>query len=539
MREVKDLADGLGEAIKEGLDDDEDAAEGQPGTARGAAPGAPEAPAGGSGQRPAEEAPGAESPRPGGTASPVPRPADPPSEGEDEVDRERRAKVLQGLQGEDTVFEQGFRAFDKGVDQVAAGAAGLFGNIFGAVETAAKVGVQGAAVAARTTGSVARTVATEVAQSAAAEFKEGLEDVRELHAVRAAQSNIATAARNTRQAAPQVLGAVGKTAVKVFQTANTLADKVAETVINDNDLGEEGGEASRQPGGGERRAGGASAAGGPSDDDLVTFDRAFYIHGGTDFSEELRTLADHCIAHCNRARAKMASAAERKRYEGLVQRAGDACNLEEELDGDEELADEVDEYGKRADDDAEGADFGGYAPALERRQRTVVQARALRGGAPEAPDPAAFLKGLKAEGIQQVAEQCAVGLQYLLKLGFSAAAPVRYGRSEDDGVEWPADADGRARAVRRQGRRLLADLEAVATAFDELFEGVEEDLSGRPAGGDGGGSGDGLGALVAGYRMEVEEACESAAGRILDAANSFAFIVVATELADTAKPDGN
>ena len=55
----------------------------------------------------------------------------------------------------------------------------------------------------------------------------------------------------------------------------------------------------------------------------------------------------------------------------------------------------------------------------------------------------------------------------------------------------------------------------------------------------GGGSGDGLGALVAGYRMEVEEACESAAGRILDAANSFAFIVVATELADTAKPDGN
>ena len=251
MKEVKDLADGLGEAIKEGLDEEE-GAEGQLGAARDAAPGAPEAPAGGSG--PTKEAPGDGPPRPGAAAAPAPLSVDLPAEGEDEEDRRRRAKVLQGLQGEDTVFEQGFRAFDKSVDQVAAGAAGLFGNIFGAVETAAKVGVQGAAVAARTTGSVARTVATEVAQSAAAEFKEGLEDVRELHAVRAAQSNIATAARNTRQAAPQVLGAVGKTAVKVFQTANTLADKVAETVINDGDLGEEdGGEGSRQLGGGEGR----------------------------------------------------------------------------------------------------------------------------------------------------------------------------------------------------------------------------------------------------------------------------------------------
>merc|ERR1711871_1902289 len=85
--------------------------------------------------------------------------------------------------------------------------------------------------------------------------------------------------------------------------------------------------------------------------------------------------------------------------------------------------------------------------------------------------PAAFLKGLKAEGVQQVAEQCAVGLQYLLKLGFSMAAPMRYGRPEDDGVEWPADAEGKARIVRLQGRRLLADLEAVATAFDELSRG--------------------------------------------------------------------
>lgn len=444
------------------------------------------------------------------------------------MDRMRREKILQGLQGEDTVFEQGFRAFDKGVDQVAAGAVGLFGNIFGAVEAAAKVGVQGAAVAARTTGSVARTVATEVAQSAAAELKEGLGDVCELHAVKAAQNNIATAARNTRQAAPQMLGAVGKTAVKVFQTANTLADKVAETVINDNDLGE-GEENARGGEGGPRRG---SAAG--TSDDLVTFERAFYIQGGTDYSEELRTLADNCIAHCNRARAKMASAKERKVYEGLVQRAGDVCNLEEELDSDEELADEVDEYGKRADDDADGADFGGYAPTLEHRQRTVVQARALRAGAPEAPDPVAFLKGLKAEGVQQVAEQCAVGLHYLLKLGFSVAAPVRYGHPEDDGVEWPAAADGKALIVRRQGRRLLTDLEAIAAAFDQLFEGVGEDLAGRPAEGC---LEDGLEALIAGYRGEVEEACESAAGRILDAANSFAFIVVATELEAAAKQD--
>ena len=513
VREVKDLADGLGEAIKEGLDEEEGD------KSHGAAAG-PGAGAAAVAARPASassrEDEGGEAP----TAPPV---SSAPDGGEDAAVLTQREKVLQGLQGEDTVFEQGFRAFDKGVDQVAAGAAGLFGNIFGAVETAAKVGVQGAAVAARTTGSVARTVATEVAQSAAAEFKEGLDDVRELHAVKTAQSNIATAARNTRQAAPQVLGAVGKTAVKVFQTANTLADKVAETVINDSELGEGGGRETNPGGTGE--GGSGSAAGGPSDDDLVTFDRAFYIHGGTDFSEELRTLADSCIAHCNRARAKMASAKERKGYEGLVQRAGDMCNLEDELDSDEELAEEVDEYGKRADDEAEGADFGGYGPALERRQRTVVQARALRAGAPEAPDPAAFLKGLKAEGVQQVAEQCAVGLQYLLKLGFSMAAPMRYGRPEDDGVEWPADTEGKARIVRLQGRRLLADLEAVAATFDELFEGVGEDLKGAAEAN----SAD-LGGLIAGYRGEVEEACESAAGRILDASNSFAFIVVATEL---------
>ena len=140
----------------------------------------------------------------------------------------------------------------------------------------------------------------------------------------------------SKKAAGAGLGKVGKTATGVFQQANTLADKVAETIIKDAEGDLDGwGDADLPP---------TPAS---DEDDLVTFQRSFYIYGGTEFCEELDHLASECTMRCNRARAKMLKEA-RSKYERMLAEVGDLCNLEEDLDADEDLG-EADGEGRRAD----------------------------------------------------------------------------------------------------------------------------------------------------------------------------------------------
>ncbi|GMH37158.1 hypothetical protein BSKO_05031 [Bryopsis sp. KO-2023] len=370
------------------------------------------------------------------------------------------AQVLERLQGEDTTLEQGLKAIDDQMEQFTAGVGRALGSLWGGLGGAVKVTQN----LASKVENAARTATTEIVGT----VEEGVKDVKDLDAVKKAQSGLKAAAgvgEMLAHKAEKGLETVGRRAIALL-------------------------DASPGDGIGEKEA-----------EEAVSFDSSFYIYGGQQHWEALEGICNECAKECNRTRAILDDPAK-ERLDGTVTTLHPIF----EVDGSPSESEDEDGYVKGVDSrftPSYSMVIALTSGSVEEASSMVVRAEDRLGewvddsievptppsspgstGSPVGPRPnlridpqIAAVEGRETlvrihnEGVKRLAELCTCCMQSLLEVARNLKSGVEDGKTKEDGV-WPESCEETGQLLRGYTVRLVHDLESVAGAFVEALLGV-------------------------------------------------------------------
>ena len=366
----------------------------------------------------------------------------------------RRAKFLEDVEDQ-TSQDYGLKKVDEQISFLATGAASFFGSVLGSVGNVVEGGVQNAQ-------KLASTAANEFQET----FQQGVSDVTELTrksgAMKAASSGLKLAADHTVKLAEMSLEKAGTTAKGILDMADVV------TGIDSSE------------GGGKGNASG-------EEEESLSFSHAFFIYGGPDHMEEIETISTKCGKLCQSIKVKL-SGDNKVEYEALIKSLGERFDLSvTEIEGQKyEPLDSYSEVAKRCE-------------GCTKQVEAFVNEQMSTSGV----DLQQQIRVIKNEAVQQIAEQTAVSVHYLVKLGRSIAEPLGLFEVEED-IEWPEDPINVASILRATIESIIKDLKQLTKKFSDettKFSQGNEDLK-KPAND---------------FSVELDEIHESATDKIREA----------------------
>mmetsp|Transcript_19789 Transcript_19789/g.37760 ORF Transcript_19789/g.37760 Transcript_19789/m.37760 type:complete len:806 (-) Transcript_19789:371-2788(-) len=331
----------------------------------------------------------------------------------------RREEVLAKLQqaGDDDVIDTRLKALDDQMEHLASNALGVLGGMWGG--------------------------ARKLASSAAAELKQGLEDVKELHVVQV----VADSAKGVAAKGGHALEGLGRSALGLLTVQPSGWDQDRSAI---DELA-------------------------PED---VSFERCFYIYGGPEFMEELEQVANQGGVLCNRAQGKLSDAekAEFHKQLALMQSVLALATPNEK---------DAEEYPHLHKARASAAARGMLSESMCRAEGLslavtgAMKAEMQSAAEGEVPVEEALvlarthLETVRAEGVRQMSELCTVCVAHLLQ--FSAHCTGDDELAAADGAEepaWPPHALDKAHVIRAHARQMVSTLNNVLEVFLSALSNV-------------------------------------------------------------------
>ncbi|RLN40063.1 uncharacterized protein C2845_PM01G28840 [Panicum miliaceum] len=212
----------------------------------------------------------------------------------------------------------------------------------------------------------------------------------------------------------------------------------------------------------------------------VSFDRCFYIYGGPDQLEELEALSSHYAVLFNRKKGKL-NAEQKTYYDGKLKEIQQIFSLSTNAEEDGPDSDK----GKKIESAHTDAD----AEMKKLCETSVSKAAKMAAGFTTALgglSPNEIIKRttnrletIHSEGVHRLSEMCCLAVSQFLVLGKSVISATNKSKNEEDDendvkIDWPEDPISKAKIIRWKAQSISVDMEKVSTSFATGISDVAE-----------------------------------------------------------------